>query len=164
MKRYVIIFFLFLIIKILCLDLAHAKGDDKGRLDTPQITAQQAMDNVKRILKDLGADTGQFKNSKKGDVKLEVPLIWNQGIVAFVRLNPTTGEILPKGYRVWSPKKAVSPEEGTGIVQKIVPKLSVGNPMQSVNGQWKVPLVLNGSVIAEVRVDGKDGKIIQEKK
>jgi hypothetical protein len=155
--------FIFLAVNMFCENLIYAV-DLKGRVDTPKVTAQQAMDNVKRVLPELGADTGRFTYSAKGDTKLDVPLILNGNMVAYVRLNPTTGEILPKGYRAWTPKKAVSAEDGTVIVQKTISKMSVGNPWQSVNGQWKVPLVLNGSVIAEIRVDGNDGKIIYEKK
>lgn len=139
----------------------HAGSYRGGDVAKPGISAEKAMEIVERELPRMRAGDGKAEQNRQGDTKVIVPIMKDKMVVAKIKVNPLTGEIIPKGYRIFTPKMDISPLEAESAVESIIPRLTVGNPWQSVNRHWKVPLVLDGTVIAEVRVDGWKGEIVK---
>ncbi len=140
------------------------KNKDKGESYQvpPQITAEQAIASVKSALPKLSAGKAWTKRGKQGDVKLEVPLLLEGKVVARVRLNPASGEILTKGQRILVQQATVSPEQAEKAVQQIIAKLGVGIAWLGKGGEWKVPLLVKGAIIAEMGVHGQNGSILPD--
>lgn len=153
-----------LIYTVVLLTAFHAYAVEKMsspvRVGHPPLSASAAMEKVRLILPEITPGEGRPKYSKKNDAVMEIPLMHKEAVISIVRINPETGEIVPKGYRTWKSTIVVSQADCRKTVSRALQKISVGNPWQSVNGRWKVPLVLNGAVVAEVKVDGSDGTII----
>jgi hypothetical protein len=143
---------------------AMAKKDKKGGGPQipPVITAEQAKGTVSAALPKLAVGKPFTKQGQQGDIKLEVPLSLEGKIVAKVRLNPATGEILTKGQRGLVQKLSVTPEQAVKAVQGVVNELQVGAAWLGKQGEWKVPLLYKGAIIAEISVHGQDGSILPD--
>uniref|UniRef100_A0A7C3UZM4 PepSY domain-containing protein n=1 Tax=Desulfobacca acetoxidans TaxID=60893 RepID=A0A7C3UZM4_9BACT len=153
-----------LAIALLCSGSALAKKDKKGGGPQvpPVITAEQAKATVTAAIPKLTVGKPFSKQGKKGDIKFEVPLSLEGKIVAKVRLNPATGEILTKGQNPFIQKLSITPEQGTKAVEGIVHDLQVGPPWLGKQGDWKVPLLYKGAIIAEMSVHGQNGSILPD--
>lgn len=142
---------------------ALAKKDKGGGPQIPPtVTAEQAKATVAAALGKLTLGKPYTKEGKQGDIKLEVPLQAEGKIVGRVRLNPLTGEILTKGQRLQAPKLSVAPEEAVKTVQAVLPQLQVGAAWLGKAGQWKVPLLYQGAIIAEMHVHGQNGSLLPD--
>ncbi len=153
-----------LALALLCTGPALAKKDKKGGGPQipPVITAEQAKATVSAAQPKLAVGKPFTKQGKQGDIKLEVPLAWEGKIVAKVRLNPATGEILTKGQNPFVQKLSVTPEQGTKAVESVVKDLQVGAAWLGKQGEWKVPLLYKGAIVAEMGVHGQDGSILPD--
>lgn len=155
-----LLFFLFIL-------LLNSNGfciEKVQKVDTPKVSAKEAMQIVEKSIKDFTVGEAYITSGKDGVKSIDVLILLKGNVVSKIRVNPQTGEILPKGYRTWFTKTLITERDAVAKVNKVLNNLKVGNPWQGVNKQWKVPFVLNGSVIAEVHVDGKNGIIIGKKK
>jgi len=143
---------------------AYAKKDKKGGGPQipPVITAEQAKATVSAAISKLSVGKPFTKQGKQGDIKFEVPLSLEGKIVAKVRLNPATGEILTKGQNPFVQKLSVTPEQGTKAVEGMVKDLQVGPSWLGKQGEWKVPLLYKGAIVAEMGVHGQDGSILPD--
>jgi len=142
---------------------AYAKKQKGETLQSqPVITAEEAKATLSAAIQKLTLGKPFTKQGRQGDVKLEVPLLLEGKIVAKVRLNPITGEILIKGQKIQAQRLSVSPEEAVKAVQLILPKMQVGSAWLGKNGEWKVPLLYQGVIIVEMGVHGKDGSILPD--
>ncbi len=128
----------------------------------PTITAEQAKAAVTSALPKLSLGKPFTKQGKRGDIKLEIPLMLEGKVVGRVRLNPLTGVILVKGQKLEAQKLSVSPEQAAAAVQKILPDLQVGSAWLGKQGEWKVPLLYQGAVITEMSVHGQNGSILPD--
>ena len=128
----------------------------------PTITADQAKAAVSAAVSKLTPGTPYSKRGRHGDVKLEVPLLLEGKIVAKLRLNPTTGEILVKGQKALTQQLSVTPEQAAKAVQGMVPELTVGAAWLGKKGEWKVPLLYKGAVVAVMGVHGQNGSILPD--
>ena len=140
------------------------KDNDKGSYVTPTVTAEQAMSVVKAALPKLTVGKGFVKTGKRGEKKLEVTLILDGKIVSRVRLNPATGEILPKGQEILVYQVSASQEQAVRIVQQAIPNLEVASVSLGKQGEWKVDLTLKKAVVAGMSVHGGDGSILPDLK
>jgi hypothetical protein len=149
---------------ILAAGPVYAKKDKGGGGPQipPVITADQAKATVTAAVAKLSLGKPYTKQGKQGDIKLEVPLLAEGKVVGRVRLNPLTGEILTKGQKIQAPKLSVSPDEAVKTVQAILPKLQVGAAWLGKGGEWKVPLLYQGAIIAEMGVHGQNGSILPD--
>jgi len=148
---------------ILAAGPAYAKKNKGGGPQIPPvITADQAKATVTAAVPNLSLGKPFTKQGKQGDIKLEVPLLFEGKIVGKVRLNPLTGEILTKGQKIQAPKLSVSPEEAVKTVQTVLPKLLVGPAWLGKGGEWKVPLLYQGAIIVEIGVHGQNGSILPD--
>ncbi len=129
------------------------------KVEKPVISAEDAIRIVKNNLSKFRIGDAKTSIGKSGVKSINVSLLFENKVITDIRLNPQNGEILPKGYRTYYPKVLISENEAVNIVSKAISKLQIGNPWLSVDRKWKVPLVLNNSVIAEISVDGVNGKI-----
>lgn len=142
---------------------AYAKKDKNGGPQIPPvITADQAKATVTAAVPKLSLGKPYTKQGKQGDIKLEVPLLVEGKIVGRVHLNPLTGEILTKGQKIQAPKLSVSPDEAVKTVQTVLPKLQVGAAWLGKGGEWKVPLLYQGAIIAEMGVHGQNGSLLPD--
>jgi hypothetical protein len=143
---------------------AFAKKDkgEKGPQVPPVITADQAKSAVSSAIAKLSVGQPFTKQGKQGDIKFEVPMMLEGKIVAKVRLNPATGEILIKGQNPFVQKLSVTPEQATKTVQGMMPGLQVGAAWLGKQGEWKVPLLYKGAVVAELGVHGQNGSILPD--
>lgn len=143
---------------------ALAKKEKKGGGPQvpPVITAEQAKATVGAAIPKLTVGKPFTKQGKQGDIKLEVPLSLDGKIVAKVRLNPATGEILTKGQKTFVQKLTVTPEQAVKAVQGVVNEMQVGAAWLGKQGEWKVPLLYKGAIIAEMNVHGQNGSILPD--
>lgn len=153
-----------MVLTLLVTGAALAKKDKQGKGPRvpPVITAEQAKATVTAAIPKLTVGKPFTKQGKRGDIKLEVPLSSEGKIVARVRLNPATGEILTKGQKAFVQKLSVTPEQAMQAVQGVVNELQVGAAWLGKQGEWKVPLLYKGAIIAEMRVHGQDGSILPD--
>jgi hypothetical protein len=141
----------------------HAnKNKGEGYQIQPHINAEDAAASVRSALTKLSVSKGWTKQGKRGEVKLEVPLLLADKIVARVTLNPSTGEIMAKKQGLQIQKISVTPEQAVKTVQELIPHLEVGSPQLGKSGEWKVPLLFKGNTVAEIGVHGKDGSILPD--
>jgi hypothetical protein len=164
MKKQVQISLVLVVLILLSAGVAWAKKDKGGGGPQmpPVITAEQAKTTVTAALPKLTPGKPFTKTGKQGDIKLEVPLTLENNIVARVRLNPATGEILTKGQRVFIQKLTVTPEQASQTVQGVVRDLQTGAPRLGKQGEWKVPLLYKGAVVSEISVHGQNGSILPD--
>ena len=148
---------------ILAAGPAEAKKNKGGGPQIPPVvTADQAKATVTAVVPNLSLGKPFTKQGKQGDIKLEVPLLAEGKIVGKVRLNPMTGEILTKGQKFQAPKLSVSPDEAVKTVQMVLPKMQVGPAWLGKGGEWKVPLLYQGAIIAEMSVHGQNGSLLPD--
>jgi hypothetical protein len=148
---------------ILAASPASAKKDKGGAPQIPPVvTADQAKATVTAALPKLSLGKPYTKQGKQGDIKLEIPLLGEGKIVGRVHLNPLTGEILTKGQRIQAPRLSVSPDEAVKTVQAVLPKLQVGAAWLGKGGEWKIPLLYQGAIIAEMSVHGQNGSLLPD--
>lgn len=138
------------------------KGKGGGPQIPPTVTAEQAKATVSAAIPKLTAGKPYTKQGKQGDIKLEVPVLLDNQIVAKVRLNPATGEILTQGQRSFIQKLSVTPEQAAKTVQGVLREMQAGAPWLGKQGQWKVPLLYKGAVIAAIGVHGQNGNILPD--
>ncbi len=148
----------------LLLNLPAFAKKDKGQAYQiqPTITAEQAKAAVTSALPQLSLGKPFTKQGKRGDIKLEIPLMWEGKVVGRMRLNPLTGVVLVKGQKLEVQKLSVAPEQATAAIQKIMPNLQVGSAWLGKQGEWKVPLLYQGAVITEISVHGQNGSILPD--
>jgi hypothetical protein len=145
--------------------LASAKGKkekEKGIYIAPTITAEQAVSTVKAALPRLTVGNSFVKTGKRGEKKLEVPLVLDGNIVSRMRLNPATGEILPKGLDIMTYTVSPSPEQAVKIVQQALPNLEVASASLGKEGEWNVDLTVKKAVVAHISVHGFTGSILPD--
>jgi hypothetical protein len=164
MKTAVRVWVIVLAMALLCTGSALAKKDKKGGGPQvpPVITAEQAKGTVSAAIPKLSVGKPFTKQGKQGDIKFEVPLSLEGKIVAKVRLNPATGEILTKGQKAFVQKLSVTPEQAAKAVQAVVNEVQVGAAWLGKQGEWKVPLLYKGAIVAEMGVHGQDGSILPD--
>lgn len=138
------------------------KNKDKGSYIAPTITAEQAISAVKAALPKLTVGKSFIKTGKRGEKKLEVTLILDAKIVSKMRLNPSTGEILPNGREVLAREVLASQGQAVTIVQQAIPNLEVASVRLGKQGEWKVDLTLKKVVVASIKVHGGDGSILPD--
>jgi len=138
------------------------KNKGQGSFVAPTITAEQALSSVKAALPKLTAGKVFVKTGKRGEKNLEVPLVLDGNIVSKIRLNPATGEILPKGQNVLAPQVLASREQAVKIVQQAIPNLEVASVQLGKQGEWKVDLTLKKAVVASIKVNSIDGSILPD--
>lgn len=147
----------------LIVTVASAKGKkEKATFVAPTITAEEAIGKVKAALPNLTTGNSYVKTGKRGEKKLEVPLILDGKIISRIRLNPETGEILPKGMEIMVYTVSASPEQAVKIVQQAIPNLEIASVSLGKQGEWKVELTLKKTAVAYINVDGKTGVIIPD--
>jgi len=142
--------------------LAKKEKGGGGPQIPPVITADQAKSAVSAALPNLSVGKPFTKQGKQGDINLEVPLLLGEKIVAKVRLNPATGEMLLKGQKAFVQKLSVTPEQAAKTVQGMLAGAQAGAAWLGKQGEWKVPLLYRGAVVAEIGVHGQDGTILPD--
>jgi hypothetical protein len=141
---------------------AVAKNGGKGSYIKPTITAEQAISSVKAALPRLTVGKSFVKTGQRGEKKLEVTLVLDGKIVSRVKLNPATGEIMPKGQDVMVQEVLASQGQTAKIVEETIPKLEVASVRLGKQGVWIVDLTLNKAVVASMSVHGGDGSILPD--
>jgi len=154
--------FLLAVTMLFASSAAAKKNKDKGSYITPTITAEQAISSVKAALPKLTVGKSFVKTGKRGEKKLEVALVLDGKIVSKMRLNPATGEILPKGREVLARDVLASQGQAVTIVQQAIPNLEVASVQLGKQGEWKVDLTLKKAVVASIKVHGGDGSILPD--
>lgn len=146
--------------------LAKKGGPPKGKPDipilTPLITAQQAVEIVKAALPTLAVGNFWVWTGPRGDTKAKVALTLDGKIVSRMELNPATGEILAKGQDIFVDQVTADPKHAVSKVQEVVPNLKVSAARMGKEGQWKVELILNSAVVADIDVNSRDGSILTD--
>ncbi len=154
-----------LVVSAVCLIATVATAKEKkakGSAVAPTVTAEQAVATVKNALPNITAGNSYVKTGKRGEKKLEVPLVLDGNIVSKIRLNPATGEILPKGLETLAYSVSASPEQAVKIVQQALPNLEIASVSLGKRGEWKVDLTFKKAVVAHISVHGGTGTIIPD--
>lgn len=134
----------------------------KATFIAPTITAEEALSKVKAALPRLTVGNSYVKTGKRGEKKLEVPLVLDGNVVSRIRLNPATGEILPKGFDPQVYSVSASSEQAVKIVQQALSNLDVASVSLGKHGEWKVELTLKKVIVAHINVHGNTGIIIPD--
>lgn len=141
---------------------AHAQMGRKGASYThPTVTAEQAMSKVKSMLPHLTVGKSLIKTGMQGQRILVVTLVQDGQAVSWIRVNPSTGAILPKGMKVFVQNLSASQEQAANIVKEAIPKFELGSVRLRNDGNWGVDITLNKISVACVVVNGVDGSIVQ---
>ncbi|MCX7769901.1 MAG: hypothetical protein N2202_02340 [Proteobacteria bacterium] len=127
---------------------------------TPKVSSDEAIEIVRKNIPMLTVGSVYLSKGKSGIKSLDVPLEIKGKKISIIRLNPQTGEILPKGYRTYYPESKISEDFALKRVEEILPALKVGSPWLGIDKNWKVPLVLDGTVISEVFVNAEKGELV----
>lgn len=142
---------------------ALAKKDKKGAsYAAPTVTAEQAIVKVKTALPNLTTGKGYIKTGKRGEKNLEVTLVHGGQIVSRVKVNPSTGEIMPKGMKVLVQNVSATQEQAINIVKDAIPKFEVGSARLGKHGEWVVDITLKQVTVASVAVHGGTGELIPD--
>jgi hypothetical protein len=150
----------------LCLITTAATAQDRRQraADTkPAVTAEQAFSIIKNALPKLAAGKSFVRTGRRGEKKLAVTLLLEGEVVSAIRLNPATGEILPRGQEVLIYEVSASQEQAVKIVQQAIPNLEAASVRLGRQGEWKVDLTLKKMVVASMHVGG-DGSILVHRK
>lgn len=127
---------------------------------TPKISANEAINIVKKDLPNFNVGDVSISRGKSGIKSIDVGITKNNKKITKIRINPQTGDVLPKGYRTYYPEVLISEKEAVLKVEKLLPNIKVGNPWLGIDKNWKVPLILDGTIIAEVLVNADNGSIV----
>jgi len=149
---------------------AFAKKERAGKewFVQPTIQATQAVQTVRQNLDRITIGAAWSKYGKRGDLKIEAPLLLDNQVIGRIAVDPTNGAILPKGFSLNRPlasstpqAPAIGPAPATEAAQKALSAVTVGGyALLAKHGEsWNVPLVLNGAVVADVKVDSRTGAI-----
>jgi hypothetical protein len=145
---------------------AKKGGPHLGRADvpilTPVITAQQAVEVVKAALPKLVVGNFWVWTGPRGDTKAKVALTLDGKIVSRMELNPATSEILAKGQDIFVNQVSADANQAISRVREVVPNLQVSAARMGKEGQWKVELTLNSTVVADIDVNSRDGSILTD--
>lgn len=158
---------LVVVVLMVCLVASVSFAKDKkgkGVYTPPTVTAEQAMAVVKDALPRLTAGSAIVKTGKRGDKKMEVPLLLDGNIVSKMRINPLTGEIMPKGVKTEATSVSASPEQAVNIVRQALPNLEVTTVSLDKQGNWKVDLALKKALVAHIKVNGTNSTIMPDAK
>ena len=141
---------------------AYAKEKKNGHpVAQPATNVDQAKAAAVAAIPKLTVGKPYTKPGKQ-EILLEAPLNLDGAVVGKVRFNPTNGEILMKGQRAMAQKLSVKPEDAGKTLQSVLPKMQAGAAWIGKDGQWKVPLLYQGVIISELRVDGKDASVLPD--
>lgn len=138
-------------------------GRKRGIYKTPAITAGQAISTVKTTLPKLTVGNSYVMTGRRGEKRLEVPLVLDGTVVSRVWLNPATGEILPVGLDIIEYTVSASPDQAVKIVQQALPNLEVASvSLGRQKGEWTVDLTLKKTVIVRIDVDAFNGSVLPD--
>jgi hypothetical protein len=154
-KKLILIPFIFLCFKVSYSQSLKAHHN----VYSPKVSASEAINIVKKELVNFRTGEVSVSKSKSSIKSIDVYIKNSEKSITKIRLNPQTGDILPKGYRTYYPEVLISEEDALKKVEKVLPVVKIGNPWLGVDKNWRVPLILDGSVIAEVIVNGDNGQI-----
>ncbi len=89
-----------------------------------------------------------------GEYVIKAALMYQNVPVGALEFDPTTGEILPKGYHPWVFQQNVSLEEIRERLEDIIPRLTVlnGAEFRTPEACWVVPLAINGRIVSKIKV------------
>jgi hypothetical protein len=133
-----------------------------GTHTTPTVTAEQAVSTVKTVLPRLTVGSSFVVTDRRGGKRLEVPLILDGNVVSRVRLNPATGEILPRGLDASANTVSASPDQAVKIVRQALPTLELASVSLGREGEWMVDLTLKKAVVTHIRVHGSTGSVLRD--
>jgi uncharacterized membrane protein YkoI len=148
---------------VLCISSASAQkaGKDIPVL-APVITAEQAAEAVTQALPKMTVGKYWVWTGKRGDTKAKVALTLDGNIISGIELNPATGEILAKGQDVFANPVSIDKGKFINMVRQSLPNLQVIAARLDKDGEWKVELALNKTVVAEVDVNSRDGTLLTD--
>ena len=150
-----------LIASMMFMSPGYAQMGRKGGLYAPPtVTAEQAISKVKSTLPHLTAGKSLIKTGMQGQMILVVTLLLDGQVVSWIRVNPSTGEILPTGMKLFVQNLSASQEQAVNIVKESIPKFEVGSVRLRNDGNWGVDITLNKINVAFIFVDGKDSSIM----
>jgi hypothetical protein len=135
-------------------------GEQRG-YSAPSITAEEARNTVQASRPSWRVAAVHQKWEDEG---LEIAvLIHNQaGRIAKLRVDPQSGEILPRSVKAFGKDVQVSNEAITKNVEAMLPKITVGD--QAWLGEhgryWRIPLFLDGMLVSSVKVDARSGELL----
>lgn len=153
----------FLLLAVCLITTAAIAGDEEENLYIkPAITAEQAVSAVNNALPKLTAGRSFIKTGEQARKKLEVALVFDGKVISKMKLDPVSGEILPKGQKTLAHNVSVSREQAVKIVQQAIPSLEVASVKLGEHGVWKADLTLKKVVVASVKVRGTDGSILAD--
>lgn len=159
-KKIILLFFTFVLYSKFCYS---ENLKDNRNVYNPKISASEAITIVKKTLPDLKIGEVIVSKGKSGVKSLDVIITKNDKKITKIRINPQTGDVLPKGYRTYYPEVLITEKDAIKKVENLLPIIKVGNPWLGINKNWRVPLILNNTVVSEVTVNADNGEIVTNK-
>ncbi len=89
-----------------------------------------------------------------GELVIKAALMYQNVPVSALEFDPTTGEILPKGYHSWVFEQKVSIEQIRAQLKEIVSRLTVlnGAEFRAPEACWVVPLAVDGKIVSHIKI------------
>jgi hypothetical protein len=139
----------------------HWEYGERRGYSAPSITAEEARKTVQASRPTWRMGAVYQKWEEEG---LEVAvLIHNQaGRITKLRVDPQSGEILPRSVEVSSRNVQVSHDEIIKKVKAMLPKITVGDRawLGDHGRYWRIPLFLDGMLVSTVKVDAHSGELL----
>lgn len=135
-------------------------GERRG-YSAPSVTAEEARKTVEASRSTWRVDAVHQKWEDEGP---EVAvLIRNQtGRIAKLRIDPQSGEILPRSVEASGRAVQISNEEITEKVRASLPRITVGDRawLGGHGRYWRISLFLDGVLVSTVKVDAHSGELL----
>ncbi len=89
-----------------------------------------------------------------GELIIKAALMYKNVPVGALEFDPSTGEVLPKGYHPWIFEQKVSLDQIRAKLRELIPKLSAlnGAEFHKPEACWVIPLAIDGKIVSKIKV------------
>ncbi len=133
-----------------------------ARREGPSLAyVQAALATARAVVPCLSVGDVWMTRGPLGEVDVQVPLEYEQTIVAILHINPTNGQPLPLGYPPLESSEPLGIEALQARVAGFLPELQVlgGAEYRAPERAWLVPVAWRGVLVAHLRVS-EDGTTV----
>ncbi len=89
-----------------------------------------------------------------GELIIKAALMYKNVPVGALEFDPSTGEVLPRGYHPWIFEQKVSLDQIRAKLRELIPKLSAlnGAEFHKPEACWVIPLAIDGKIVSKIKV------------
>ncbi len=116
--------------------------------------SKTAVQTAREVKEYLSAGKAWAVRGPGGEVELKGGIVYQGIVIATVRFDPLSGEVLPEGYHARVYELRVSPESLVSRLQDVISKIEVvdGASYREPEACWVIPLVYDSMIIAHIKI------------